>query len=163
VAASYVVVAMGVRVTPNPRRYPVEPLAAAMGLTVHGALARLSVSGSTQADYRSRGVTYRVADRLAVRAGFHPAEVWPESTEHEIDAISLTCDECETRFIPKARARPDVRFCSKRCNKRFHYRKRYAEAIGERERARSRQFYAENTEYERAQARRRYHANKGAA
>lgn len=134
------------------RRYDIEPLAAAMGLSLNAACVRLGVTGSRQKDYRTRGVTERVADRLATEAGFHPANIWP-------DWGQPLCDECASPFLPALKARRDVRFCSKRCNKRFHYRKRYAEEIGERERARARGYYAENSEYVRALKRRGYWAD----
>lgn len=138
------------------RRYSVAPLARLMHRSEYSALAALGVSGTTSKQYRADGVSRRVADRLAVNAGYHPSEVWPEITEDDIEDFSRTCDECDERFLPAMKARKDVRFCSRNCNKRFHYRHRYAAAIGERERARARAFYAENGDYVRAQKRRRY-------
>ena len=59
-------------------RYPLEPLADAMGITVHKACTRLRVTGATYQEYRDRGLTPMVADRLAIKAGFHPGLIWPQ-------------------------------------------------------------------------------------
>lgn len=59
------------------RRYPLEALAARMGCSVHRMGERLQVAGSTLQEYRQRGLTPRIADRLAIRAGYHPALIWP--------------------------------------------------------------------------------------
>ena len=64
---------------PQPKRYPLEPLARLVGASSYTSLAReLGVSGSMLSVYRTKGLTDAAADRLAVRAGWHPAEVWPE-------------------------------------------------------------------------------------
>jgi hypothetical protein len=138
-------------------RYPIEPLARLLGISPGTALARLGVSGSTAKQYRTEGVSGRVADRLAVRAGFHPAEVWPEWTDHQIEAAMVECaaDDCADRFLP---ANSRHRYCSHRCQSRTAARARYArdEAGRERKRAAQRRYDAETAEYRRAQRRRRY-------
>ncbi len=63
------------------RRYPFSELASAMGCSEHAACVRLGVSGSTEQSYRRSGVTLEVAERLALRAGLHPFEVWPSMPE----------------------------------------------------------------------------------
>lgn len=63
------------------RRYPFAPLAEAMSCSEHAACVRLGLSGSTQQEYRRRGVSLDVAERLALRAGLHPFEVWPSMPE----------------------------------------------------------------------------------
>lgn len=56
-------------------RWPVEPLLARAGCGHTRAFSeRYGVSHATLRD--PRGLTDRVADRYAVAAGFHPAEVW---------------------------------------------------------------------------------------
>jgi len=100
----------GIRVPDAAHRYPLQPLADAMGLSLAAACRALGVSGSTMQDYRHRGLTERVADRLAVRAGFHPAEVWPD-WGHRV------CDNelCGATFLPE---RNGQRFCTPICRRR---------------------------------------------
>lgn len=131
------------------RRYPLEPLAEAMCLSMNQACLKLGVSGTTQKEYRARGVTELVADRLAVRAGLHPCEVWP-------DFGLQPCEECGELF---AATRPGHRFCGASCRDRRSARQRYASRPETREAvlARRRRYYAENAAYERARERRRYH------
>jgi hypothetical protein len=59
------------------RRLPYEPLKAALAGT--GLMS--SLSASTRRTYEEHGVPESVADRLAVRAGHHPSEIWPEWAE----------------------------------------------------------------------------------
>jgi len=63
------------------RRYPLSALAELERLSEHALCARLGVSGSTMQEYRQRGVTLDVAERLALKAGRHPFEVWPSMPE----------------------------------------------------------------------------------
>lgn len=42
------------------------------------ARVMLAVSGSMWLRYKAEGLTPDQAERLAVRCGFHPAEVWPD-------------------------------------------------------------------------------------
>lgn len=44
----------------------------------------LRLSGQQRAVYFARGLDEVQADRCAVRAGFHPWEVWPEMVEHRL-------------------------------------------------------------------------------
>jgi hypothetical protein len=104
------------------RRYSLDPLFEAMRMTPHAACLWLGCSGSTELEYRSRGVTDRVADRLAVKAGFHPFEIWPELADHRHVEIQKACAECGALFTPY-RAAKDV-FCGRACADRFHQRKR---------------------------------------
>lgn len=140
------------------RRYPFDRLAAAMGLTEPQAARRLGLSGSTEVDYRRRGVTERVGDRLAVKAGLHRFEVWPEMADHDTLEFTRPCDECGERFWPRRR---DQRYCSKRCRRRpierAAYRRRYQTdpLFAERERERARVMYAETRTYVLSRQRRR--------
>ena len=139
------------------RRYPLEPFLSLTGWTLSQVQDVVACNGSEWRKRKAEGVTELTADRIACAAGFHPHTIWPEMLDHAIaDLPDRRCDECDERFVPAPKARRDVRFCSKLCNKRYHYRKRYAEEIGARERERSQRFYAENAEYVRAQKRRRY-------
>ena len=68
----------------NGTRWPVESLAELVGL--HRAY--VSASTTPRAIRAAGGLTYRQADRAAVRCGFHPVEVWPDWF-HYPDRISL--------------------------------------------------------------------------
>lgn len=59
-------------------RYPLAPLAEAVGVDTSRLARILGLSGSTWKAYREHGMTERAADRLAVKAGFHPCEIWPD-------------------------------------------------------------------------------------
>jgi hypothetical protein len=106
---------------PNPVtvRYPLQPLADALGLTLDtpGLARRLNLSGTTWKEYRDLGVSERVADRLACKAGLHPFMVWPEMADEAVEAVHVDCegDWCSTRFLP---AKPWQRFCSTYCRER---------------------------------------------
>ncbi len=118
------------------RRYPLAPLLDRMGLDSRKAAARhLRISGSTEQDYRHRGVTERVADRLAVKAGLNPFEVWPEMADHAIE------DHREAERERRRRAYAT--------NPKVAARKK-ASAAG---------YYAENRDYVLARERRRYAAD----
>jgi plasmid maintenance system antidote protein VapI len=69
----------------NGRRYPIEPLAEAMRCSINALGQQLHISGSYLNDLRHRGLSHRTADRLAVAAGFHPYEVWPEMHAHALE------------------------------------------------------------------------------
>lgn len=145
-------------------RYPLEPLAQAMGLSLHAACAQLGISGTTQKEYRARGVTVRVADRLAVKAGYHPAEIWPTWID---DAIAdeppayvnyKDCAECGQPFEASS---PRRRFCKPQCRKNHHTRAWKATPEGRRRNQETRRkYYAENRRYELARQRRYDHATK---
>lgn len=146
-------------------RYPLTTLLDMMGYqSVNKAAEALGVSGTTYVRYSCHGVTERTADRLAVRAGFHPAEVWPELTDHQINAASRVCarPNCTTMFVPN---RSDQKYCDAPCRrhmaeKRYRERKRATdpEWVASR-RAKRRDYYAECGQYERAEHLRRYWDN----
>ncbi|MCU1458897.1 MAG: hypothetical protein JWL73_2989 [Actinomycetia bacterium] len=59
--------------------FPIDPLEALLGHPNVSSLARrLRCGGSEIATARAWGWTWAQADRYATRAGFHPAEVWPD-------------------------------------------------------------------------------------
>lgn len=144
-------------------RYPLDPLVALTGWTLTDVRRLAPCNGTEWRTRQEAGVTSYIADRIACAAGYHPHEVWPEMARHEFEELSRECEECGELFLPSHKARKDVRFCSKRCGRRFSYRKRYYEATGERERARKRREYAECADYYRAAARRRYRLKREAA
>lgn len=151
-------------------RYPLEPLAQRMGLSLHKMCEELRISGSTAQDYRRRGVTEAVADRLAGRAGLVAYEIWPEMLDAAVEAVTSVCalPGCGTTFIPY---RSNARYCSRTCGQRARRRAWQARKAAtdpawlERRRQERRNYYAECGDYERAQQRRRDAAkrnNRGA-
>jgi hypothetical protein len=66
------------------KRYPLEPLAEAMHLSPYQACEQLGATGRVGKDYRTRGVSELVADRLATKAGLSAYEVWPELRDDTI-------------------------------------------------------------------------------
>jgi hypothetical protein len=77
-------------------RFRVAPLAAKMGVSPTSALVRLNVSSKSYKPWIANGMSWWVADRLAVRAGYHPAEIWDdwfdtdETTELFVDLWAQT-------------------------------------------------------------------------
>jgi hypothetical protein len=110
------------------RRYPVAHLAALMRVDELAAMHRLEVSSIDARAYVDRGVTWKVADRLAVAAGFHPALVWPEWLDDGIEAV-----------------RADERRRAREKRRRYLARHEHARASN---RVRRRRYYAENRSYE---------------
>lgn len=90
-------------------RYPFAPLATAMGMTEHAAARTLGLSGSSYKSHRTRGVTELVADRLAVKAGLHPFEVWPEMAQAAVDEATERRRESWRRYAAKRRTDPAYR------------------------------------------------------
>lgn len=140
------------------RRYPLEPLFVLMRMSPNKALESLGVGGTMQRRYRAEGVTERVADRLAVKAGYLPHEVWPELTDDNIADAHIPCAECDTPFLP-TNARH--RYCSRNCASRHNKRKRYHEdpAVRARILDRKRTYNAQCADYQAAAERRRYWAD----
>lgn len=102
-------------------RYAFSELARAMRMSEHAAAVVLGLSGSTEQDYRRRGMTERVADRLAVKVGLHPFEVWPEMVELHIAAEVRECaaDGCTGTFLlHTGRGGQNRRYCSDTCRAR---------------------------------------------
>lgn len=89
------------------RKYLLAPLATAMGLTEHGATRALRLSGSRAKRYRTEGMSWDVADRLAGAAGFHPAEIWPSWCEDSI--AEAEADEAARRERRRQIARESAR------------------------------------------------------
>lgn len=153
-------------------RYPFADLANAMGLSENAACRALNVSGSTQQDYRSRGLSERVADRLAVKAGLHPFEVWPDM----IAEANAECAECGASFVPTRKGHV---YCGGNCSRRRlarikyqsdpEHRERHLEGVrvyrAESRRARllkQRVKYEQNADLMREKRRERYARNRDA-
>lgn len=139
------------------KRYPLQALADAEGVELSSLTHRLGISGSTWKEYRDRGVSEKVADRLASKLGLPVLAVWPEMIDDAIDDVSIECADCAVRFVP---TRSHQRYCSQRCRRRAGNRKwRQTDAGREWERSARRKRYQETGEYERARERARYAAN----
>jgi hypothetical protein len=147
----------------DPVRYPIAPLLALMSGTPREALARLKVSGSTQQEYLTRGVSELVADRLAIRAGLHPYVVWPEmvdavevtgpTTLEEEQQVECASPRCSTRFVPSRKGHV---YCRPRCGANVRQapwqKERYWSNPDHKEKrkADSRAYYADTAAYQRA-------------
>ena len=66
------------------RRYSYAALAACAGLSENQLALHVRMSGTTLADVRRNGLTELAADRYAIRAGLHPAEVWPDWLQDDV-------------------------------------------------------------------------------
>lgn len=65
----------------NPRRYPLQPLEARLHQTDHNLARTLNINHHTLQHLRTHGLTWQQADRYAIRAGYHPTELWPTYTQ----------------------------------------------------------------------------------
>jgi ribosomal protein S27AE len=97
-----------------------------MDMSLHRACKRLGIRGSTVVEYRDRGMSDYVAERLALKAGLHPYEVWPEMADARVQELERSCEECGASFVP---TRAGHRYCSTRCGQRVwnraYQRRRY--------------------------------------
>lgn len=59
-----------------PRIWPLQPLLD-LGHSIRHIQATCGIGGSELAAARTHGLTDAQADRLAVRLGHHPANIWP--------------------------------------------------------------------------------------
>lgn len=126
--------------------YPFSALLDKLGNPTVGPGSRtLGISGAAFNRYRERGLDADQADRLAVSAGFHPTEVWPDwcdGVEYVPDAF---CPECGEGFD---RGRKDQVYCTRTCKERRFSRER------------QRRLYATDDEFRarKVEAVRRYYA-----
>lgn len=132
-------------------RYPLGPLAALVHLSPWTTLERAGITGSHAQDFIRRGMSARVADRVAVRHGFLPYEVWPEILDAAIADLERSCAAvgCDRAFVPA----PNQRFCSPSCRQRMKMRRYRSDPVrAERHRQERRRYYHE---CESVEARRR--------
>lgn len=123
-------------------RYPIEPLAAAMGCSLNQMFEQLGVSGSTRKGYRELGVSELVADRLATRAGLVTYLVWPEIADDIADEIRAARNAVEAQ----------------RARVRYHRDPEWAAL----KRKKTRLYYLESRDAILRQRRRQYAENDGA-
>jgi hypothetical protein len=149
------------------RRYPIEPLLKATGLSmtaVLGGKGARRVNGEQWRAIRDHGLTLRMADELACTHDLLPREVWPSWDDDQLADVSKPCAHCGELFVP---TRKGHKFCTQRCgwNHRDQPRRRQRYATDpeyrERRLAKRRRQYAESSgRAERAKARARYKAKR---
>jgi hypothetical protein len=125
------------------RRYRLEPLAEALGLTMAALCREAAVSGSTEQDVRCHGVPRDTAERYALRLGRHPYEIWFEMRDHDVEDHQVACanERCGKVFLPRSARQ---RYCSTRCQKNAWMRHHYASDTewAEARKAKSRAYWA---------------------
>lgn len=127
------------------KRYPLEPLLELAGWNITRVHEVDPCNGPEYRVRKERGVTERVADRLATAAGYHPSEIWPEWLDDSIEDVERPCHECEQRFVP---IQPTQRFCRPQCRKNWNVRRYRKTTKGAaRNRATARQYYHEHRDY----------------
>lgn len=149
------------------RRYPLEPFLQLTGWSLNRIETIAPCGGDEHRLRNERGVTERIADRIACAAGWHPHEIWPEMLDHAIaDLPDRACaaSDCTERFVP---TNGKQRYCSRNCQSRVWQRRRYAtdEAFRRSEIERRRRTYRQHHDYELARQRRyrMTHQTQGAA
>jgi endogenous inhibitor of DNA gyrase (YacG/DUF329 family) len=137
------------------QRYPLGPLLKLTGWSMRDVRGMASCSGPEYRIRIERGVTALVADRLAIAAGLHPAEIWTtwfDDAPPAPPAPSSTCEECRGEYETTNALR---RFCSDKCQK-ANYQRRYRTRpeVQQKNRERRNAFYWECRDYELARQRR---------
>lgn len=135
------------------RRYPLEPILRLTGWT-HVRVQQIAPCNGTEWRLRRQeGVTERIADRLAVAAGLHPATVWDGWADDVVFDRACQAHGCDERFIPRTSQHT---FCSPRCRRRAKARRyRSTEAGAENNRKWRRSWYEDCREYDNAQSTKR--------
>ena len=145
--------------------YPFSALLDRLGNPTVGPGSRtLGISGESFKRYQANGLTAEQADRLAVRAGFHPLEVWPD---WELDEFA---GRHGRKWTYSCGCRCDACVEANRTSGRNHYEKNrearreqmraYYEAASEYERKRRRERYWKDPEAARAARREHYERTK---
>lgn len=130
-------------------RYPIEPLLEAMGVSWSQAAQQLGIGGPEYRRYRDEGMTRDTAERKALKAGFHPYEVWPDMADHDAEAVTVECaaDDCPVRFIPPPTGPGQKRrlYHDRNCQTRWNAKVRYQTVpeVRERRKEAARRYKAE--------------------
>lgn len=88
-----------------PRRYPLADLAEAMRESYNQACERLGIGGAERNRIDADGgLSLDRAERIALKAGLHPWNVWPEMVDHlmEDEGAVRTCTVCGDTFRPRS-------------------------------------------------------------
>lgn len=101
------------------RRYSLQPLVDASGLSEHALGLAVGLSGSSLVTARRLGFSEAAADKYACRLGLVPWLVWSDWLED----LEVECAErsCSVRFVP---SRKGHRFHTRKC----YYREKNREA-----------------------------------
>jgi len=129
------------------KKYPFAVLAAKMGLSQHKACQALNISGSTAQKYQREGVTPLVADRLAVRAGYHCYTVWPDLLDDDCEDVLNETKAAEEHRTDRRRRWARTKYATDPV-----YRARKIDS--------ARRYYAENAEYVKARVKRYEQENR---
>lgn len=140
--------------------YDFESLRASYGKGIEATMRACKIGGAQYQKYRDEGMSREVAERMALKLGFHPYEVWPHMVDDDVAASTRTCAArgCEETFQLSLHGGPNRLYCSKRCKNRESRRRNYARNP-EPTRERHRRYLAETAEYQRKARRRRYQQN----
>lgn len=79
-------------------RWPYEPLDQALGGTLAGQATLLGVHDSQLSRWREDGLTDRMADRCALRAGLHPRNVWGDAWDDVVTKARSSTSGPERRL-----------------------------------------------------------------
>lgn len=125
-------------------RYALAPLMRAAGVASMAELrATFPMNGATYRRVLDEGLSEVQADRLAVRLGLLPWDVWPDWLEAA--EVECAATDCAVRFVP---AQGHQRFCHSSCSSRQRRRDRYRRdpAYREQRKGASRRYYEVNGE-----------------
>ena len=131
------------------RRYPMEPLLEATGWTLSQAAQQLGIGGPEYRRYADEGMSREVAERKALKAGFHPYEVWPNMADDDADDVTVKCaaEDCPVMFIPPATGPGQKRrlYHDRNCQTRWNAKLRYQTVpeVRERRKAAAQRYKAE--------------------
>jgi hypothetical protein len=154
------------------RRYPFEPLeeivarqlrSRGIAPTLKGVADELGEEANLVRRARANGLNREQTERLAAKVGYHPASIWPEILDHDIEDLPVCAsDDCDERFVPRNRA---SKYCSPRCSRREvarRYRARHPEVV-KAQAARRRARYAADAakRQEQIDYQARYRSNEG--
>lgn len=144
------------------RRYPLESLLDAAGMTLSQLREVCPMGGSVYRNARTVGLTEAQADRWACKVGLVPWLVWGDW----LDDAQVECAErsCTERFVP---SRKNHIYCSRTCCIRKQMQEYRARRSDDPEyqafrRAESRAYYEECGDYVRARQR-AYNRRRSAA
>lgn len=138
------------------RRYPLQPLLEAMRCTLSQAAPQLNLNGTYYRRYRDEGMARDTAERLALKAGFHPYEIveW-DMARHDLEDAH-EADRVKQRRYQRnwyRNASPDVKAKVLEAARRYKrensrairlYNKQYRERNRDRIAARQREHYQQN-------------------
>jgi hypothetical protein len=136
------------------RFYPVQPLLQMMGCTLSEAQKTLGIGGDQYRRFQEEGLRREVAERKALKAGFHPYEVWPELADDDYDTTYRAKERRYQRNWYR-NASPEVKARLLESARRYKrssaraislYNRRYREQNKERIAARQREHYLANRE-----------------